>query len=246
MKILIVALLLAQSAPALATLCIAHRGFSGRYFENSLESIRGALDIGAHGVEIDIFHTRDGVAILAHDQTLKKIARSQEKMNCPLDTPISSLTLEQIHNHCELNNGEPIPTLKQAFEIMETSPDTLFFLDLKDQPRADLFNLVAQTSIDHDNIRIITKKRAILKAVEQRKPHLRGLLISKVLPRHRRADGANLHSSGLYLIPYLNWRGNETGVWTVNSPRRMRTAIRRNVDFITTDFPDLCLAMLAD
>ena len=45
-------------------LIIAHRGFSGRYPENTLAAIRAALAVGVDFVEIDVHETRDGELIV--------------------------------------------------------------------------------------------------------------------------------------------------------------------------------------
>ena len=56
-------------------LIIAHRGFSGRYPENTLAAVRAALDLGVDFVEIDVHETRDGEVIVFHDYRLKRICR---------------------------------------------------------------------------------------------------------------------------------------------------------------------------
>lgn len=48
----------------------AHRGDAVNAPENTISSIRGALDQGAEYVEIDVQMTRDGVIVLGHDATL--------------------------------------------------------------------------------------------------------------------------------------------------------------------------------
>ena len=57
-------------------LIIAHRGFSGRYVENTLASVRAALQLGVDLVEIDVQETRDGELIVFHDYRLdESVAR---------------------------------------------------------------------------------------------------------------------------------------------------------------------------
>ena len=52
-------------------LCIAHRGFSLKYRENSLESIREAVGRGYDGLEIDVQMCETGELVLAHDLYLE-------------------------------------------------------------------------------------------------------------------------------------------------------------------------------
>jgi len=49
---------------------IAHRGWSGRAPENSLEAFALAAACGAHGVELDVHETADGGFVVHHDPDL--------------------------------------------------------------------------------------------------------------------------------------------------------------------------------
>ncbi len=52
---------------------VAHRGDPYRFRENTIDSLRSALEQGADAVEIDVRLTRDGVPVLLHDATLKRL-----------------------------------------------------------------------------------------------------------------------------------------------------------------------------
>ncbi len=52
----------------------AHRGASEYYPENTLRSFYAGLEMGATGMETDIQRTKDGVLVLHHDDTLKRVA----------------------------------------------------------------------------------------------------------------------------------------------------------------------------
>ena len=46
---------------------VAHRGAPYRHRENTLDSLRAGLELGADAVEFDVQTTRDGVPVLLHD-----------------------------------------------------------------------------------------------------------------------------------------------------------------------------------
>ena len=48
----------------------AHRGFAGKYPENTVDAMRGAVDDGADAVEIDVQPTADGDVVVFHDRRL--------------------------------------------------------------------------------------------------------------------------------------------------------------------------------
>ncbi len=50
----------------------AHRGASGHAPENTLSSLRKAIEMGADFCEIDVQETIDGVLILFHDNNFKR------------------------------------------------------------------------------------------------------------------------------------------------------------------------------
>lgn len=54
----------------MTTHILAHRGFSGRYPENSMRAFREAVTCGSHGVEFDVQRTRDGELVVIHDERL--------------------------------------------------------------------------------------------------------------------------------------------------------------------------------
>lgn len=51
---------------------IAHRGFSGLYPENTLLSFTKALELGVEAIELDVQLSRDGEAMIFHDEDLRR------------------------------------------------------------------------------------------------------------------------------------------------------------------------------
>jgi glycerophosphoryl diester phosphodiesterase len=140
---LLFVLTMAISETRATSMCITHAGDAERELENSMSSFRSSFSRGSDGMEIDIRHTRDGVAIVMHDGTLAKVGRSKEGKSCPLDQKISSLHSELIRSECELSNGENIPTLKEVFEQFSDKSSNLL-LDIKDKPSTVTVRLVNQ------------------------------------------------------------------------------------------------------
>ncbi|MEV4332592.1 glycerophosphodiester phosphodiesterase [Streptomyces sp. NPDC049597] len=87
---------------ARAVTVVAHRGDPYRARENTLPSLRSAIEHGADAVEIDVRLTRDGVPVLLHDDSLKRLWGH--------DVPLARLT----HADVESLTGGGVPTLRQA------------------------------------------------------------------------------------------------------------------------------------
>lgn len=50
----------------------AHRGYSGKYPENTMLAFQKAVEVGVDGIELDVQLTRDGEVVILHDETLNR------------------------------------------------------------------------------------------------------------------------------------------------------------------------------
>jgi glycerophosphoryl diester phosphodiesterase len=69
-------------------LYIAHRGLSARFPENTLAAFNGAVDAGAHMIELDVGLSRDRRLIVIHDDTVDRTTNGSGT--------VKSLTLEEL------------------------------------------------------------------------------------------------------------------------------------------------------
>lgn len=83
-------------------LAVGHRGDPYRFRENTLASIRSALDLGAGAVEVDVRLTRDGVPVLLHDETLERLWGHHRWLVDLTKADVDELT------------GHGVPTLREA------------------------------------------------------------------------------------------------------------------------------------
>ncbi|MHB1048583.1 MAG: glycerophosphodiester phosphodiesterase [Bacteroidota bacterium] len=112
---------------------IAHRG-GGRNSdrlaesENSLGIIPLAETYGANGIEIDVRLTKDGIPILFHDENFSpRLVNGEYCIG-----PVSNYTFRHIRTLCTLKNGEPVPTLREALDVvLNKTTLSLVWLDVK-------------------------------------------------------------------------------------------------------------------
>ncbi|MFJ2741296.1 glycerophosphodiester phosphodiesterase [Streptomyces sp. NPDC087440] len=83
-------------------LAVGHRGDPYRFRENTLASIRSALDLGADAVEVDVRLTRDGVPVLLHDEKLDRLWGHDRWLVDLTKAEVDDLT------------GHGVPTLREA------------------------------------------------------------------------------------------------------------------------------------
>jgi len=96
-------------------LIIAHRGLAHNVPENTLASVRAALELPVDGIEIDVYLSADGVPVVMHDPTVDRTTEGHG--------PVCSLTLVQL-NELRAHIGwqerslppEPVPTLREVLQ----------------------------------------------------------------------------------------------------------------------------------
>ncbi|MGW0418460.1 glycerophosphodiester phosphodiesterase [Streptomyces sp. NPDC003015] len=226
---------------------VAHRGDPYRVRENTIDSLRAALDRGADAVEIDVRLTRDGVPVLLHDDTLKRLWEH--------DRPLLSLSADEVRG---LTDGR-VPTLAEALEATAGSGDgsgSRLMLDLPGTREVRVARRVVDVVREHgaqDRVYYCAGATAML-AVREADPSAeialtwttlappRPVLLDAVRPRwlnYRfglidRDLADRIHADG-YLV----------SVWTPDTRRSMRRLAAAGVDSITTNRVDVLCALKA-
>jgi len=100
----------------------AHRGFSGKYPENTMLAFRKAVELGVDGIELDVHFSRDGELVICHDETVDRTTDGTglivEKTLAELKALDASATFVGVYGKQE------IPTLREYFELVKDEPLT--------------------------------------------------------------------------------------------------------------------------
>jgi glycerophosphoryl diester phosphodiesterase len=98
---------------------IAHRGFSGKYPENTKIAFARAIELGADMIELDVTLSKDKIPVVIHDDTLERTSNGKGKVrNVPLDK------LKQFDFGSWMNpkfSEERIPTLEEVLQMIKKS-----------------------------------------------------------------------------------------------------------------------------
>ena len=82
-------------------IAFAHRGASGDAPENTLQAFRLALELGATGLESDVWLTADGVPVLNHDGFVRARLRRRSIADLPVgELPSHIVSLEALYEEC--------------------------------------------------------------------------------------------------------------------------------------------------
>ena len=89
-------------------LIFGHRGAKGYVAENTIPSVKYAIDLGADGIEIDVFRCKSGEIVVFHDNNLNKLL--------DVNLCIEDLDLKKIKTF-RIENKYFIPTLEEILSL---------------------------------------------------------------------------------------------------------------------------------
>lgn len=192
MKFVCVLLIVLAVSPAVNSgECISHRANVGSAPENSLEGLKLALAMNVSGVELDIQVSRDGVPFLYHND---KLGDGLVGKTCPQGQKIEKLNFLEIQNKCFLTNGENLPLLSEALDVL-SSYEGHFFVDLKQKASREFYQTLEQGSLwQRPKLRFLSFKKRILRPLRERWPDAKTILLSRYIPRGPFYEGAGLNS----------------------------------------------------
>ena len=137
----------AQLLAAPRVLTIAHRGYSGIAPENTLASFELAARAGADLIELDYYHSADGVPVVLHDKTLDRttdaVARwGASKLTAHDKTATELATLDAGKWFAPRYAGTKLPTLSEAIDLINR--DSVTLIERKDGDAPTLVKLLRE------------------------------------------------------------------------------------------------------
>jgi len=143
-------------ADANQAVVIAHRAGAGYWPENSRTALRGSIQRGFHGVEMDFTLTKDLVPVVAHDPWLSEtLCTRADGTLLSGKVMIQDLTLAELQSGYRCGGiadpatplaevvADTVMTMDEALDILEAAPDMLIHFDLKAErgqtPSAEAF-----------------------------------------------------------------------------------------------------------
>ncbi|MDY4920595.1 MAG: glycerophosphodiester phosphodiesterase [Phascolarctobacterium sp.] len=98
----------------------AHRGFSGKYPENTMLAFKKALEAGADGIELDVQLTKDGELVVIHDE---KVDRTTNGTGLVRDYTLEELRkLDASYIYTGKMGFNPIPTFDEYCQWVKDTP----------------------------------------------------------------------------------------------------------------------------
>lgn len=245
---------------AVSAFCVAHRGFSAIYPENTASAMKGGIDVGSNGNEMDIRISKDGVLYLNHNGNLKEYTGE--------DIATSSLTMEELRKRDVGSfrgaqfKGEPIADFDSIIK-MHVGTKTVPVVEIKEEnieaqtlEILKKYDMVDKCVIIAFSANVCKKMRALDKDIfiawlcvkgkeESDADYCKRIIsvcsdcrINAVDMEHRGVNSEvvkTLHDAGLTVF-----------CWTVDDAKRMSECIEAGVDSVTTNRPNILLEVMAE
>ena len=228
----------------------AHRGASAEFFGNSFEAFDEALRQHADGLETDAWQTRDGVIVLHHGKFIYPLDNSH---------PINLYKSEYAEiKDIQLQNGDPIPTLRQFFDkYANHSSKTEFSIDLQDHsvgqvivPLLKEYDLLERTVLCCDSVAKLKRLRKESSKVHILASHFEDFITPEVLSPSGKLgkwsiDGINIQAE--YLTPQMLDTVKKAqlkfAIWDLHTEELLRANIPLNPFMIYTNYPQMALSI---
>lgn len=228
---------------------IAHRGAwkNTGAPENSVAALKHAIAMGCEGSEFDVHMSSDSIPFINHDPAIQEV-------------PIAK-TSATLLSAIKLSNGEPFPTLENYLKAGIGQNKTKLILEIKASQLGKessialtrkvvtmVEELQGQAWVDY-----ISFDYDVCKEVMKLAPYAKvAYLMGDKSPAELAQDhfyGFDYHFTVLQKNPAwikeAQAKQLTVNVWTVNDQTIMEGLLKQNVDFITTNEPELLLRLIA-
>lgn len=221
-------------------LIIAHRGASAEQPENTLAAFRRALALKVDGIELDVQLTRDGVPVVFHDDTARRLTGQPGRL--------ATRTWREIQSW-RVHGTERIPRLSEVLAL--TRGRAVVQIELKRGVAvAPVLRAVRQAAATKWVI-FASFELSLVRSAAQLAPGIPRMLISDGLggPDKLLRQMASVGASGLSVnyravtnrafVETLQSKGVSLWCWTVNDARTARRLAGWGVAGLLGDNPDL-------
>jgi glycerophosphoryl diester phosphodiesterase len=218
-------------------LIIAHRGASAYEPENTLRSVKKALELGADMVEVDVRASRDGHIVVMHDAVVDRTTNGKGY--------VKDMTLEEL-KRLNAGLGERVPTLQEVAELMGRKAQLVVETKVPEIEKKVL-QIIKENELGRQ-VLITSFYHPILKRVKELNPNMRtgAIIASRPIKAAQLALDANsnaLFPKHVYVDPEMVEEAHRHDItvypWTIDALNEIEPLIKMGVDGIVTNKPDL-------
>jgi len=231
---------------------IAHRGGAGLAPENTLAAFQNAVEVGADYFELDVMISTDDSLMIMHDATVDRTTDGTGTLASMTYGELRALDAGSWFG-AEFT-GEKIPTLWESLMIAKNSANDIgVVVEIKSSDASVPAKVVetVQNCGMQDRVIVSSFSLGQITEVKTLDPIIPVQLFGTIAESHidqvAAISGEWVGSGGTLtqeLIDYAHAKGISFNAWTLNAASTILPAIDLGVDAVTTDFPDLMLALM--
>jgi glycerophosphoryl diester phosphodiesterase len=220
---------------------IGHRGAAGLVFENTIESILCAIDMGVEYVEIDVWKTTDNQIVVFHDSYLDRLTNASGF--------IHAMTYDEV-KQISLNNGAKIPTLDEVLDVVKDKSVKLL-VELKSEDAADLTLSILKSKLPLSQFIMGSFFHGIMQELKLKNPHIQTSIMFECVPIRLEEYLTNVNPDYVvtsietfndYLVNTTRQQNRKLVFYTVNTLPEIHIATKVQPYAIITNFPNLFIA----
>lgn len=216
---------------------MGHRGASAYEPENTLRSIRTALDMGASAVEVDVQLTKDDELAVIHDSTVDRTTNGTGA--------VRDFTLADL-KRLDAGKGEAVPSLAEV--VQEVAGKAHLIIEVKHPEAAPALLKFFQARDIFGQAHVISFWHPVVRALKEKESRLHtGILMvgcpvdPVALARAAQAEALVLHYA--YVTPELvnaaHAAGLQVYIWNIDDVETLKPYLTMNLDGIGSNRPDV-------
>ncbi|KEH91555.1 glycerophosphodiester phosphodiesterase [Clostridium botulinum] len=228
----------------------AHRGFSGKYPENTLLAFEKAIELGVDGIELDVHLSKDNEMVIIHDENVSRTTNGEGYIKDLTYEEISKLDASYIYTGQYGFNK--IPTLREYFELVKDK-DVITNIELKT-------NIFEYPGIEQKVWELIQEYHLESKVIISSFNHFSVMRMRKIAPMLEYGllsetwiiDAGNyVNSLGIKyyhpifrnltdeVVKEIHQHGIKINTYTVNTEEDIKDMISKDINIVISNFPDL-------
>ncbi len=234
----------------------AHRGYRGKYPENTMLAFEKAVEVGADGIELDVQLTKDGEIVIIHDETVDRTTDAKGFVKDFTLSELKKLDAGRIKNGAF--GFQEIPTLGEYLNFakkhniitnIEIKSAVYYYEELEEKTldmvkEYELGNKIVFSSFNHMSINLL-KKLA---------PEIRGGALLEYIDLGNPGYYCKKHGFDSFHPDHATFtkedmenckkHGIEVNVWTINDMGVLEKLYEWGCDGVISDYPGVCKGWL--
>ena len=215
---------------------MGHRGAAALEPENTLLSIKKAMEIGVDAVEIDVHLSKDKEIVIIHDLTLDRTTNGTGL--------VSNYTLSELKKY-DAGKGEAIPTLQEVMEL--TDKNVKLVIELKQKGTESIVVDQIKKNKLEDNVYVISFWHRLVKNIKETDKNIKtGVLLVGCPANTSIAD--QISADALFMkytfvdteiVELSHKNGLKVFIWNIDDPFLIKPFADIGVDGIGSNNPGI-------